>query len=72
MAKRPTTFKPGQIVQHILQKEWVLILCPKKVPGSGPIQFTCRTKKFEMVDFYKFELEPASNTPKSPVKPLYR
>lgn len=64
-------FVPGQIVQHILQKEWVLILFPKKVPGSGSAQFTCRTKKFEMVDFYAFELEPSSHATKSPQKSFH-
>lgn len=65
-------FIAGQVVQHILQKEWVLILFPKKIPGSGPAQFTCRTKKFEMLDFYAFELEPTSHTAKGPQKPFFQ
>lgn len=64
-------FVPGQIVQHILQKEWVLILFSKEVPDSGPAQFTCRTKKFERLDFYAFELESTSQTQKGPQKPFY-
>lgn len=65
-------FTAGQVVQHILQKEWVLILFPKKVPGSGPAQFTCRTKKFEVLDFYTFELEPTSHTTKGPQKAFFQ
>jgi len=48
---------PGKTVQHILQKEWVLVLSISNVPGSAQI-IKCRTKKLKEVEFYSFELEP--------------
>ena len=47
---------PGETVQHILQKEWVLVLSVSNVPGSAQI-VKCRTKKLREVEFYSFELE---------------
>ena len=47
------TFTEGQVVEHCLTKEWVMVLSydkPKRV-------YTCRTKKFEKVDFFDFELK---------------
>lgn len=49
-------FKFGQVVQHILQKEWVLVLYPKTVDGRIE-SYMCRTKQFEAKEFYPFELE---------------
>lgn len=53
---------PGKTVQHILQKEWVLVLAVENIPGSAQI-VKCRTKKLKEVEFYSFELEPL------PIKP---
>ena len=50
-------FKGGQVVQHILQKEWLLVLYPKVVDGKVEL-YVCRTKQFEVKEFYPFELEP--------------
>ena len=47
---------PGEMAQHILQKEWVLILSVSDIPGSAQI-VKCRTKKLKEVEFYSFELE---------------
>lgn len=49
-------FKAGQVVQHILQKEWVLVLYPKTVNGRVEL-YVCRTKQFEIKELYPFELE---------------
>lgn len=57
-------FEVGQIVQHILQKEWVLVLEYKNYAKNGIPQVTCRTKKFTLCDFYEFELEVAFPNPK--------
>lgn len=51
-----SVFKAGQVVQHILQKEWVLVLYPKTV-DSRVESYMCRTKQFELKEFYPFELE---------------
>lgn len=66
-------FKQGQVVQHILQREWVLVLFPKNTKSdfSHP-QVTCRTKKLDLVDFYEFELEPASTSKKPLQQPFYK
>lgn len=53
-------FKPGQVVQHKLQKEWVFVLFPAEGGKVEFPQYICRTKKFEIVTFYAFELEVAS------------
>ncbi len=44
--------KEGDIVEHILDKEWLLVL---KVKGD---KVTCRTKSFEVIEFHDFELRP--------------
>jgi len=46
-------FDPGEIVEHKLSREWVMILSysPKEKA------YSCRTKSFEMVIFYDFELQ---------------
>ncbi len=55
---------PGNIVQHKLQKEWMLVLSLGNIPGSANV-IKCRTKKLDVVEFYSFELEPISlNNPK--------
>lgn len=47
---------PGIIVQHILQKEWVMVLSWHTSANLGTI-IKCRTKKLEVIEFYSFELE---------------
>ncbi len=42
--------KPGDIVEHILDKEWLLVL---EIDGD---KIVCRTKSFEKIEFYSFEL----------------
>lgn len=53
---------PGRIVQHKLQKEWIMVLSCHESTSLGSI-IKCRTKKLEVVEFYSFELElvPAHN-----------
>lgn len=53
---------PGTTVQHILQKEWVLVLSISDIPGSAQI-IKCRTKKLKEVEFYSFELESIPQKP---------
>lgn len=52
-----STFKAGQVVQHILQKEWVLVLHSNVMNGEIK-SYVCRTKQFRRIKFYPFELEP--------------
>lgn len=54
---------PGETVQHILQREWVLVLSVSGAPGSAQI-VKCRTKKLEEVEFYSFELEHVPSHPR--------
>lgn len=55
----PDNIAPGEIVQHKLQKEWIMVLSHHK--PSNIIR--CRTKKLEVIECYPFELElvPAHN-----------
>ena len=46
-------FEKGEVVEHKLSREWVMILnydASKKV-------YNCRTKAFEEVRFFDFELQ---------------
>lgn len=54
---KPEEIIPGEPLQHILQKEWVLVLSVSDIPGSAQ-KVICRTKKLKEVEFYSFELEP--------------
>ncbi len=47
------TLKAGDILQHKLSKDWVMVL---EVTGSKKV--TSRTKSLDIKDFYDFELEP--------------
>ncbi|MFW6242672.1 MAG: hypothetical protein ACOC2W_00775 [bacterium] len=40
----------GDIVEHILNKEWLIIL------EINDNKVKCRTKQFEIIEFYDFEL----------------
>lgn len=52
-------FEPGEIVEHKLSREWVMILSY----DSKNDAYSCRTKSFEEVHFKSFELsERQSNT----------
>lgn len=44
-------FKSGEIVEHKLSREWVMILSKEKE------FYKCRTKSFEIILFSDFELE---------------
>ena len=46
-------FNPGEIVEHKLSREWVMVLSY----NSKDKVYTCRTKSFEMVTFQDFELQ---------------
>ena len=43
-------YKPGEIVEHKLNKEWLLVIEELKDTVK------CRTKDFHIVEFFKFEL----------------
>ena len=43
--------KVGDKVEHKLSKDWLLVL---KVDGD---EITCRTKSFDIVKFFEFELQ---------------
>lgn len=53
---------PGIVVQHMLQKEWLMVLTVDNLPGSAR-SAKCRTKQLDVKEFYFFELEniPANN-----------
>jgi hypothetical protein len=42
--------KPGDIVEHKLDKEWVLVV---EINNEF---IRCRTKSFDIIDFFDFEL----------------
>ena len=43
--------KVGDKVEHKLSKDWLLVL---KVDGD---EITCRTKSFDIIKFFEFELQ---------------
>jgi hypothetical protein len=45
-------FKSGEIVEHILSKDWVMVL----EYISETDQYLCRTKSLQSIAFYGFEL----------------
>ncbi len=45
-------FKVGEIVEHVLNKEWLLILEVDEETSS----YVCRTKNLTIDAFYDFEL----------------
>jgi len=47
---------PGEVVQHRLQKEWLMVLTGNEIPGSAKL-VKCRTKQLEVKEFFSFELE---------------
>ena len=53
-----TQLKPGDIVEHKLNKDWLMVLDPI---NDIPHEIWCRTKSFNKVIFYDFELQPQSN-----------
>lgn len=44
-------FEEGQIVEHRLSREWVMVL--EEVKKNV---YLCRTKSFDKVEFFSFEL----------------
>ncbi len=48
--------QPGDIVEHKLNKDWLMVL-----DCSTGNDILCRTKSFQTVNFYDFELQPQSN-----------
>ena len=44
-------YEPGEIVEHRLNKEWLMIL-----QKSSKSEYLCRTKSFEEKNFKSFEL----------------
>jgi hypothetical protein len=46
-------FQPGQKVEHILSKDWLLVL----FYDNETDRYICRTKDLKEVAFYKFELK---------------
>ena len=46
-------FKQGEIVEHILEKEWVMVLHDDGIEDHTVL---CRTKGLHKEDFYRFEL----------------
>ncbi len=43
-------YQQGEIVEHILNKDWLLVL---EVNGN---KIKCRTKSFDIVDFFDHEI----------------
>lgn len=50
-------FDPGEIVEHKLSREWVMVL---EYDSKEEI-YLCRTKSFEEVKFKSFELTEKKN-----------
>lgn len=44
------SYEPGEVVEHVLNKEWVLVL----EVNNNIIR--CRTKDFQIIDFNDFEI----------------
>lgn len=51
--------KCGDIIQHKLQREWLMVVTVENIPGSTQ-KIKCRTKRLEIKEFNRFELEPIS------------
>jgi hypothetical protein len=51
--------KCGDIIQHRLQREWLMVVAVESMPGSAQ-KIKCRTKRLEVKEFNRFELEPLS------------
>lgn len=51
-------FVEGEIVEHKLNKEWLMIINVK--PGEDVV--TCRSKNFQIIDFYEYELKKVKQT----------
>lgn len=51
--------KCGDIIQHRLQREWLMVVAVGSAPGSAQ-KIRCRTKRLEIKEFNRFELEPIS------------
>ena len=47
-------FEKGEVVEHRLSREWVMVLSYNSKDGV----YLCRTKSFEERTFYEFELQP--------------
>lgn len=45
-------FKSGTIVEHVLSKDWVMVL--EYILETD--QYLCRTKSLQAIAFYSFEL----------------
>jgi hypothetical protein len=54
-----TQLKPGDIVEHKLSKDWLMVLNISS--NSAHALVTCRTKSLDIKEFYDFELQPQSN-----------
>ncbi len=50
--------KEGDILQHKLSKDWVMVLEIKVNINPDIVKIYCRTKSLDIKDFYDFELEP--------------
>jgi hypothetical protein len=59
MTEKAPKYKKGEVVQHTLQKEWLMILDSRMDTSKAARVYTCRTKKMELKDFWEFELEKA-------------
>lgn len=49
-------YNPGEVVEHKLSREWVMVLSY----SSKDKVYSCRTKSFEEVKFFDFELQEKS------------
>lgn len=49
-------FKIGQIVEHALSKDWLLVLKCEEIQNEQT-QYECRTKGLETKWFYEYELK---------------
>ncbi len=49
--------KKGDILEHGLSKDWVMMLDTKETVIPNLRMITCRTKSLDIKDFYDFELE---------------
>ncbi len=51
--------RAGDIVQHRLNKDWLMFI--GRPTGTDKKIVECRTKSFEIKEFYEFELELPSH-----------
>ncbi len=46
------SLKKGDVIQHKLSKDWLLVI------EVQPVTVKCRTKSFQIIEFFDYELEP--------------